>query len=128
MSLTLRNGWPKPFYPTTLSRMCSKGRGIYRGRVRRCGNVQGQSVLLASASRKSSSGQAWVPLPGAEHPAILRSLLESPGMTSRLVPDAHLAALAIEHGLTLYSTDGDFARFAGLDWDNPLAAGSNARN
>jgi predicted nucleic acid-binding protein len=38
-------------------------------------------------------------------------------MTSRLVPDAHLAALAIEHGLTLCSTDGDFA-----DWQNPLAA------
>jgi len=107
--------------------MCSKGSGIYMGRVVRCGNVQGQSVLLAAASRKSSSGQAWTPLPGAEHSAILRSLLESPGMTSRLVPDAHLAALAIEHGLTLCSTDGDFARFSCLDWENPLAAGSKAR-
>jgi hypothetical protein len=38
------------------------------------------------------------------------------------VPDAHLAALAIEHGLTLHSTDGDFARFPGLKWENPLAA------
>jgi predicted nucleic acid-binding protein len=38
-----------------------------------------------------------------------------------LLPDAHLAALAIEHGLTLCSTDGDFARFTGLDWENPLA-------
>ncbi len=43
-------------------------------------------------------------------------------MTTRLVPDAHLAALAIEHGLTLCSTDGDFARFADLRWENPLAA------
>jgi predicted nucleic acid-binding protein len=43
-------------------------------------------------------------------------------MTSRLVPDAHLAALAVEHGLTLCSTDGDFARFSGLTWHNPLAA------
>jgi predicted nucleic acid-binding protein len=43
-------------------------------------------------------------------------------MTSRLVPDAHLAALAIEHGLTLQSPDGDFARFPGLKWENPLAA------
>jgi predicted nucleic acid-binding protein len=33
---------------------------------------------------------------------------------------AHLAALAIEHGLTLCSTDGDFARFSGLRWENPL--------
>jgi predicted nucleic acid-binding protein len=38
-----------------------------------------------------------------------------------LIPDAHLAALAIEHGLTLCSTDGDFARFPGLKWTNPLA-------
>ena len=43
-------------------------------------------------------------------------------MTSRLVPDAHLAALALEHGLTLRSSDGDFARFAGLRWENPLAS------
>jgi predicted nucleic acid-binding protein len=43
-------------------------------------------------------------------------------MTSRVVPDAHLAALALEHGLTLCSTDGDFARFPGLDWQNRLAA------
>jgi uncharacterized protein len=64
---------------------------------------------------------AWIPMPGTEHPAILRRLLESPGMTSRLIPDAHLAALAIEHGVTVCSTDGDFARFAGLGWENPLA-------
>jgi predicted nucleic acid-binding protein len=37
-----------------------------------------------------------------------------------LVPDAHLAALAIEHGLTVCSTDGDFARFPGVRWENPL--------
>jgi predicted nucleic acid-binding protein len=43
-------------------------------------------------------------------------------MTGRLVPDAHLAALAIEHSLTLCSTDGDFAKFPGHEWDNPLAA------
>jgi predicted nucleic acid-binding protein len=43
-------------------------------------------------------------------------------MTSRFVSDAHLAALAIEHGLTLCSSDGDFSRFPGLRWDNPLAA------
>jgi predicted nucleic acid-binding protein len=42
-------------------------------------------------------------------------------MTSRLVPDADLAALAIEHGLTLCSSDGDFARFPELKWENPLA-------
>jgi toxin-antitoxin system PIN domain toxin len=65
---------------------------------------------------------AWIPLPGPAHAEILGGLLQSSGMTSRLVPDAHLAALAIERGLTLYSTDGDFSRFSGLTWRNPLAA------
>ena len=64
----------------------------------------------------------WIPAPGLQHAEILRSFLRQPWMTSRLVPDAHLAALAIEHGLTLCSTDGDFARFAGIRWENPLAA------
>lgn len=36
------------------------------------------------------------------------------------MPDAMLAALAIEHGLTLHSTDTDFARFTELRWENPL--------
>ena len=39
------------------------------------------------------------------------------------VQDAHLAALAIEHGLILCSSDGDFARFPGLHWENPLLGG-----
>jgi predicted nucleic acid-binding protein len=37
-----------------------------------------------------------------------------------MVSDAALAALAIEHGTTLYTTDRDFARFPGLRWKNPL--------
>ncbi len=65
---------------------------------------------------------AWIPHPGPAHAGVLGGLLDEPWMTSRLVPDAHLAALAIEHGLTLCSADGDFARFAGLTWMNPLAA------
>ena len=65
---------------------------------------------------------AWMPEPGPRHAEILGGLLQQTWMTSRLVPDAHLAALAIEHGLTLCSTDGDFARFPGLAWENPLAA------
>ena len=44
------------------------------------------------------------------------------GREGNLITDAHLAALAIEHGLTLCSTDGDFARFPRLQWRNPLAA------
>jgi predicted nucleic acid-binding protein len=44
-------------------------------------------------------------------------------VTGNLVPDAMLAALAIEHGLELWSTDTDFARFPGLRWRNPLTTG-----
>ncbi len=64
----------------------------------------------------------WIPLPGEHHADVLGRLLEQPFVTSRLVPDAHLAALAIEHGLTLCSTDGDFAKFPDLKWENPLRA------
>lgn len=64
----------------------------------------------------------WIPEPTDQHATVLRDLL--PFVTrSELVPDAHLAALAIEHGLTLCSADGDFARFPGVRWDNPLIAG-----
>lgn len=52
---------------------------------------------------------------------ILRSLLHGDQVKGPLVMDAALAALAIEHGATLHSTDGDFSRFAGLRWRNPLA-------
>lgn len=63
----------------------------------------------------------WVPNPGDRHADILGALLASTRATANLVHDAHLAALAIEHGLTLCSVDGDFARFPGLRWENPLA-------
>ena len=50
-----------------------------------------------------------------------RQLLGSLGTAGNLVTDAHLAALAIEHGAELSSCDTDFARFAGLRWRNPIA-------
>ncbi len=61
----------------------------------------------------------WIPQPTRHHQAILGRLLEQV-QRPNLVPDAHLAALAMEHGLTLYSADGDFARFSDLKWVNPL--------
>lgn len=69
-----------------------------------------------------SCDRVWTPLPTVRHADVLGPLLRLPHMTSRLVPDAALAALAMEHGLTLCSTDGDFARFPNLKWDNPLAS------
>jgi uncharacterized protein len=63
----------------------------------------------------------WIPQPTERHANLLNELLALPGLNANLVPDAHLAALAIEHGLTLCSSDGDFARFQELRWQNPLA-------
>jgi uncharacterized protein len=59
--------------------------------------------------------------PGSRHLSILRELLQPLGSGGNLTSDAHLAALAIEHGAELCSSDTDFARFHGLKWRNPLA-------
>jgi hypothetical protein len=64
---------------------------------------------------------AWIPEPTERHRDVLGSLLAGFGMHANLVPDAHLASLAIEHGLILCSTDGDFGRFRSLRWQNPLS-------
>jgi toxin-antitoxin system PIN domain toxin len=61
--------------------------------------------------------------PGDRHPAPLRELIEPFGTAGNLTTDAHLAALAIEHGAELCSADPDFSRFPGLRWTNPLTAG-----
>ncbi|MCB0978698.1 MAG: type II toxin-antitoxin system VapC family toxin [Acidimicrobiales bacterium] len=61
------------------------------------------------------------PEPTNRHPKLVRELLGATGTGGNLVTDAHLAALAIEHGATLCSCDSDFARFPGLNWTNPLA-------
>ena len=63
----------------------------------------------------------WIPSPTERHAEILGRLLGGQGLHANHVPDAHLAALAIEHGLLLCSTDGDFARFRDVRWENPLA-------
>ncbi|MGE5271741.1 MAG: TA system VapC family ribonuclease toxin [Thiohalocapsa sp.] len=65
---------------------------------------------------------SWVPGPTEEHAEVLGRLLAAPGVRGNLVHDADLAALAIEHGLILCTTDGDFAHFPELRWQNPLVA------
>jgi toxin-antitoxin system PIN domain toxin len=60
--------------------------------------------------------------PGQRHWAILREFLTVTGSAGNLTSDAHLAAIAVEHGAELCSTDGDFARFPGLRWRNPISA------
>ncbi|MCA1839573.1 MAG: type II toxin-antitoxin system VapC family toxin [Actinomycetota bacterium] len=58
--------------------------------------------------------------PTERHAAILRELLEPMGTAANLTTDAHLAALAIEHGAELCSCDSDFARFSRVRWHDPL--------
>jgi hypothetical protein len=62
----------------------------------------------------------WIPQPTEKHASVLRMLYQQTSPQGNLVPDAHLAALAIEHGLLLCSTDIDFAGFPELRWENPL--------
>jgi toxin-antitoxin system PIN domain toxin len=64
---------------------------------------------------------AWVPVPTERHAALLGDLVRRYRPSAKLVPDAHLAALAIEHGLEVMSADTDFARFTELRWSDPLA-------
>jgi toxin-antitoxin system PIN domain toxin len=61
-----------------------------------------------------------IPVPGDRHREILGNLMRTSVDRANLIPDAQLAALAIENGFVLYSTDRDFARFPGLQWQNPL--------
>ena len=63
----------------------------------------------------------WIPTPTEQHADVLGALITKYGIRGKLVPDAHFAALAIEHGLDVYSADTDFARFTEIRWVNPLA-------
>jgi toxin-antitoxin system PIN domain toxin len=65
---------------------------------------------------------AWVPVPTERHAAVLGDLVRRHRPIAKLVPDAHLAALAIEHGVEIISADTDFARFTEVRWRDPLAS------
>jgi uncharacterized protein len=58
--------------------------------------------------------------PGDRHWSIMKNLIAGAGTAGNLTTDVHLAALAIEHGYAIASTDNDFRRFSGLKCVNPL--------
>lgn len=65
--------------------------------------------------------------PTDRHATVLRELLTPLGAAGNLTSDAHLAALAIEHGAELCSCDTDFARFSGLRFHDPLGGSTGLR-
>jgi uncharacterized protein len=80
-----------------------------------------------SAEQAIAAVEGWLAQPPVtvvhptdRHLAVMRDLLAPLGTAGNLTSDAHLAALAIEHGATLCSSDNDFSRFAGLRWVDPL--------
>ncbi len=62
----------------------------------------------------------WIPQPSVKHREILGGLVRRHDVRANLVPDAVLAALCLEHGLTMVSADSDFARFTEIRWLNPI--------
>lgn len=68
-----------------------------------------------------ASPAAWIPKAGPGYADLLGGLVLEHDVRGNLLPDAMLAALALEHGLTIYSADTDFARFSEVRWINPLA-------
>ena len=88
-----------------------------------------RSVLDDPFSAKEALGhiRSWLERPqtqilhpGPRHLDLLESLMRDSNPSKNLTTDIHLAALAIEHQAELHSNDGDFARFPGLRWTNPL--------
>ena len=82
-----------------------------------------------STSEAAAAVSSWLALPaagilepGERHWATLRSLARDGQAAGPLVMDAVLAAIALERGATLCTTDRDFSRFSSLKWTNPLVA------
>lgn len=65
---------------------------------------------------------AWVPSPTTRHADVLGALVRRYHLHGNAIPDGHLAALALEHGVAVCSVDSDFARFAEVTWFNPVSS------
>lgn len=79
------------------------------------------TVALAFCRQLVARPTAAMLQPGARHWTIMTDLIELADVRGARVSDAYLAALAIEHGCELVTTDSDFARFPSLRWRHPLA-------
>jgi toxin-antitoxin system PIN domain toxin len=77
-------------------------------------------VALTFANQIRNQPNCILITPGLRHWSIFTGLCEKVGIKGNLVPDAYLAALAIESGSEWITTDRDFSRFPGLKWRHPL--------
>lgn len=77
--------------------------------------------VLAFASVLLEQPNCQIVEPGPRHWDIFTGLCRSANVNGNLVPDAWLAALAIESGCEWMTNDRDYARFEGLRWSTPLA-------
>jgi hypothetical protein len=77
-------------------------------------------MAWAAADAYRRQATARIVEAGDAHHTIAAELISTPGLAADDVPDVQLAALAIEHGLTLCTHDHSFARFGGLRWIDPL--------
>jgi toxin-antitoxin system PIN domain toxin len=64
---------------------------------------------------------SWIE-PQSGYLELIKELLQQAGTGGNLVTDAQIAAIALHHGATVYTSDVDFARFPGLKWRNPLVS------
>jgi toxin-antitoxin system PIN domain toxin len=87
--------------------------------------ISGDQVSMQGALARV---QQWMDLPNVRilapterHWTLLQRMLKEGQVTGPMTTDAQLAALTVEYGGVLYSTDRDFARFPGLRWVNPLS-------
>lgn len=75
---------------------------------------------LAFTDVISGQPNAVLLTPGPRHWEIFKNLCKAAQVKGSLIPDAYLAALAIESGSTWVTTDLDYSRFPGLNWFHPL--------
>jgi predicted nucleic acid-binding protein len=84
---------------------------------------------VVNSALRADSTNSWLrPRPSLTEPTnthwrIFQDMMRSANASGHLVSDAHLAALAVEHNCTLWSTDTDFAKFKALKWRNPVGTG-----
>src|SRR5215469_8198797 len=115
------------------SKPCSRDPISFASLGLRCGPSSGLQQIRVferplSTSEAEAAISSWLAQPaagvldpGERHWDILRGLVRDGQAVGPLVMDAVLAAIALEHGATVCTTDRDFARFPGLKWMNPLA-------